>query len=200
MKKVIVLIGMGLAAISCKTPVFSKAEKALINEASAETAFRILQVTGRQDSVLLRTPCAGLNYFANDPTLRRLVARMKTTLLTGNGVGIAAPQVGISRNIFLFMRLDLPGEPIVTAINPKIVNHPDTTICFERDGCLSIPNFQGNSIRYPWVEVEYYNEKGELIRERLEGYSRHDTFTSIIFQHEYDHLQGILFTDKLCEE
>jgi hypothetical protein len=58
-----------------------------------------------------------------------LVARLKKTLEVENGVGIAAPQVGISKNIFLFMRLDLPDKPVHVAVNPKIVHHPDTTIC-----------------------------------------------------------------------
>ena len=97
------------------------------------------------------------------------------------------------------MRLDLPEQPVLVAVNPKIIRHSDTTVCFERDGCLSVPGRSENSIRYPWIEVEYFNEKGEKVRERLEGYSRQDTFTAIIFQHEYDHLKGILFTDKLCK-
>lgn len=54
-------------------------------------------------------------------------------------------------------------------------------------------------MRYPWIDVEYYNEKGELKQERLSGYSRETDFTGIIFQHEFDHLQGVLFIDKLCE-
>ncbi|MDR2834734.1 MAG: peptide deformylase, partial [Bacteroidales bacterium] len=67
------------------------------------------------------------------------------------------------------------------------------------DGCLSIPDFSGNSQRYPWVEVEYLNQNGEKITEKLTGYSRLTSFTAVIFQHEYDHLRGTLFIDKLCE-
>ena len=178
---------------------FTGTDKSLIVSGTAETPFRILQVTNRQDSVLLRKPCDNLKSFANDSTFQLLVARLKSTLETENGVGIAAPQVGISKNLFLFMRLDLPDNPVHVAVNPKIVNHPDTTVCFERDGCLSIPDFSGNSIRYPWIDVEYQTEKGEIVREHLEGYSRQNTFTAIIFQHEYDHTKGILFTDKLCK-
>jgi peptide deformylase len=201
MKKLILLLYVITGAIlcSCHRPaVFSEAEKALIHQGSAQTPFRVLKITDTQDAAILRTPCSDLEHFANDSTLALLVARLKTTLAAENGVGIAAPQVGVLKNIFLFMRLDLPGEPVVVAINPAIINHPDTTVCFVRDGCLSIPDVSGNSVRYPWVEVEYYNEKGEFFRERLEGYSRQDTFTAVIFQHEYDHTRGILFIDKLC--
>jgi peptide deformylase len=190
---------MGAMLLSCNRPaVFSGEEEALIRQGSAQTPFRVLKITNTQDSIILRTPCSDIGNFANDTTLALLIARLKTTLSAENGVGIAAPQVGLLKNIFLFMRLDLPGAPVMVAINPKITNHPDTTVCFVRDGCLSIPGASGNSTRYPWVEVEYFNEKGEFFRERLEGYSRQDTFTAVIFQHEYDHTRGILFIDKLC--
>jgi peptide deformylase len=195
-----VVLMMGLVIVSCKTSSFSKEDKLLIHHGTSEIPFRVLQISAKQDSILLRTECADIKRFANDSTFLLLIERLKTTLFVEKGVGIAAPQVGISKNIFLFTRLDLPDNPICVAVNPKIVNHSDTTICFERDGCLSIPDFRGNSVRYPWIDVEYYNEKGELVRERLKGHSRQNTFTAVIFQHEYDHTKGVLFTDKLCGE
>ena len=73
------------------------------------------------------------------------------------------------------------------------------TICFEGDGCLSVPDLSGSTKRYAWIDVEYYNEKGELIKERLSGQSRGSDFTGVIFQHEFDHLQGILFIDRLFD-
>ncbi|MDR2384981.1 MAG: peptide deformylase [Tannerella sp.] len=192
--------GISVLLASCKTTQpFAEADKSFIVSATAETPFRVLLVTDRQDSVLLRKPCSDVKNFAADSTFQLLIARLKKTLEVENGVGIAATQVGISKNLFLFMRLDLPDKPLHVAVNPRIVHHPDTTVCFERDGCLSIPERNGNSIRYPWIDVEYWNEKGEKIRERLEGYSRQHAFTAIIFQHEYDHTKGILFTDKLCK-
>jgi peptide deformylase len=196
----LIITGMIVLLASCKTmEPFAEAYKSLIVSGTEETPFRVLQITNRQDSVLLRKSCGDLKNFAADSTFHLLVARMKKTLEVEKGVGIAAPQVGISKNLFLFMRLDLPDQPVHVAVNPKIVNHPDTTVCFERDGCLSIPGRSGNSVRYPWIDVEYRNEKGEKIRERLTGYSRQNMFTAVIFQHEYDHTKGILFTDKLCE-
>jgi peptide deformylase len=196
----LIVIGISFLFVSCKTlHPFTEAEKTIIASGTAETPFRVLQITDKQDSIVLRTPCSDVRNFANDSIFHLLVERLKTTLREENGVGIAAPQVGISKNLFLFLRLDLPGQPVVVAVNPKIINHPDTTVCFERDGCLSIPDRSGNSVRYPWIDVEYWNEKGEKIRERLAGYSRRNTFTSVIFQHEYDHTKGVLFIDKLCE-
>ena len=194
------ITGMALLFISCKVAQpFTGANQSLILSGTAETPFRVLQVTDKCDSILLRNSCSKLKKFASDPTFHLLIARLKTTLEAENGVGIAAPQVGISKTLFLFMRLDLPDKPVQVVVNPKIIHHSDTTVCFERDGCLSVSGRSGNSIRYPWIEVEYWNEKGEKIQERLEGYSRKDTFTAVIFQHEYDHTQGVLFTDKLCE-
>ena len=133
-----------------------------------------------------------------DENLQLLIQRLAITMNEAGGVGIAAPQVGILKNIFLFIRIDKPDYPIQVAINPIIVNHPTETVCFEGDGCLSIPNISANSIRFPWIEVEYWDEKGNFHKEKLIGYSREEDFTSIIFQHELDHLHGILFTDKIC--
>ncbi|MDR1273586.1 MAG: peptide deformylase [Odoribacteraceae bacterium] len=188
----------GVIASCSPVSSFSARERALVRGGVAEDPFRVLQVTNRADSLLLRVPCTDVQNFA-DPLLARCIERLRKTLIVEDGVGIAAPQVGISKNIFLFMRVDLPGTPVVAAINPRIVNHPDTTVCFERDGCLSIPGVQGNSTRYPWIEVEYRDERGEVIRERLEGYSRRGNFTAVIFQHEFDHTRGVLFIDKLCD-
>lgn len=177
---------------------FTQDEKDLINSGTTETPFRVLKVTDQQDSIFLRQKCSDIENINESEDLQLLIDRLKTTMAAESGVGIAAPQVGIGRNIFLFTRIDKANYPVIVAINPKIVNHPEETICFERDGCLSIPGISGNSIRYPWVDVEYTDENGNLVQERLEGYSRESDFTGIIFQHEFDHLQGVLFIDKLC--
>lgn len=195
----VLLIGLSLFSIKSMAQ-FTQNEKILINSGTTETPFRVLKVTDQQDSIFLRQKCSDIENINESEDLQLLIGRLKTTMAAESGVGIAAPQVGIGRNIFLFTRIDKANYPVIVAINPKIVNHPEETICFERDGCLSIPGISGNSIRYPWVDVEYTDENGNLVQERLEGYSRESDFTGIIFQHEFDHLQGILFTDKLCPE
>ncbi|MDR0725202.1 MAG: peptide deformylase [Prevotellaceae bacterium] len=173
-------------------------EKTLINKGTANESFRVLLTTNAEDSLILRQKSQTIELTRDVGDLKLLIARMKVTLEAENGVGIAAPQVGILRNMFIIVRVDKPGMPVEAVINPVIVSHPDETVCFERDGCLSIPETSGNSMRYPWIEVEYFNENGEKIREKLSGHSRQDNFAAVIFQHEYDHLQGILFVDKLC--
>ncbi len=196
--KNIVLTAILLMAYSCTTNQLTNQEKHIINSGTNSEPLRVLLTTNEQDSLFLRKKCTDLNLEKDKEAILNLIERLKVTLETEQGVGIAAPQVGIARNLFLFVRTDKPNYPVEVAINPRIVNHPEETICFERDGCLSIPETSGSSIRYPWIEVEYTNEHGKLITERLEGYSRSDSFVAIIFQHEYDHLQGVLFTDKLC--
>lgn len=179
----------------------TKEEISLINNGSIETPYKVLLTTDKQDSLFLRKKCKDIDItdIANNKDIRFFIERLKLTMAIESGVGIAAPQVGLGRNLFLFMRLDKPEHPVQVAINPRIVNHSGNTFCFERDGCLSIPDISGNSIRYDWIEVEYYDEKGQLIKEKLTGKSRQEDFTGVIFQHENDHLNGILFIDKLCE-
>ena len=200
MQKYLLLLCTLILLYSCNTlQKMTNSEIKHIESANALTPFRVLLTTNEQDLKILRRPCKDINFGKDGENVEKLISRMKATMFAESGVGIAAPQIGISRNIFLFVRVDQSNAPVEVAINPKIVNHPDETICFERDGCLSIPYISANSIRYPWIEVEYLNENGKKIREKLVGYSRKDNFVAVIFQHEFDHLQGVLFTDKLCE-
>lgn len=200
MQKYLLLLCTLILLYSCNTlQKMTNSEIKHIESANALTPFRVLLTTNEQDLKILRRPCKDINFGKDGENVEKLISRMKATMFAESGVGIAAPQIGISRNIFLFVRVDQSNAPVEVAINPKIVNHPDETICFERDGCLSIPYISANSIRYPWIEVEYLNENGKKIREKLVGYSRQDNFVAVIFQHEFDHLQGVLFTDKLCE-
>ena len=113
------------------------------------------------------------------------------------GVGIAAPQVGIHRNVFWFKRFDiLPAKPFQVAINPKINFYSQRKVNFIGDGCLSVPGISGKTERFSSIYVEYYLENGGQEKNILEGTSSVN-FTSVCFQHEFDHLQGILFVDRL---
>ncbi len=181
---------------------FTERELEIIHSGEGEAPFRVLQVTDPIDSLVLRMQSVNVDpdSIVDNESLQLLVRRLVVTMQVSGGVGIAAPQVGVLKNIFVFSRLDLPDEPVRVVINPKIIHFPKDTVCFERDGCLSIPDIRANSFRLPWVDVEYWDEKGDFHSEHLEGYSRNESFTAVIFQHEYDHLRGILFTDKICPE
>lgn len=202
MKKSLVILSILSAVVvcvSCRT--ICKRESSFILKGDENTPFDILLTTNEKDSIFLRTKCKDIKdpeKIGTNKVWQHLFKRMRRTLDEANGVGLAAPQIGVGRNIFLFCRIDKEGHPIEIAVNPRITAHSDDLVCFERDGCLSIPEISGNSLRYSWIEVEYHTEKGEKIKERLNGGTRQTDFTGIIFQHEFDHLQGILFTDRLC--
>lgn len=158
---------------------------------------RILTIFNYKDSLLLRTSSCEIHADSNDAVLTKLVRRMYYTLkATGTGVGLAAPQVGINRNIIWLQRLDKTGKPFEYYLNPKIVLYSNKAIVFGGDGCLSIPGQSGNSHRFSSVLVEYDKLDGKHYQEIIEGYSG-TNFTSVIFQHEIDHLNGILFLDRL---
>lgn len=179
---------------------FTERELEIIHNGDEATLFRVLQVTDPVDSLLLRMKSADVDIdsIVNDENLQLLIQRLIVTMHASGGVGIAAPQVGVLKNVFVFIRLDLPEEPVHAVINPKITSFPTDSVCFEGDGCLSIPGIRGNTLRLPWIDVEYWDEKGIFHSVHLEGYSRNESFSAVIFQHEYDHLRGILFTDKIC--
>lgn len=173
----------------------------LVNNGLSGTPFRVLKTDNHADSVFLRKKCADFpeKDIRNSADLDLLIKRLRRTLAEEMGVGIAAPQVGIGLNLFLFMRMDHPDRRVDVAINPRIIAVSEQIIHFENDGCLSIPDRSGTTKRYAWVDVEYFNDKGEIVKERLSGVSREGDFTGVIFQHEFDHLQGVLFVDRLCD-
>jgi peptide deformylase len=177
----------------------TNAERNLIGKGNANEPMRVLTIDNEPDSLLLRSKCKDVDLANDSLELHLFIERLKATMQQAKGVGIAAPQVGLLRNVFLFVRMDKEHNPVQVAINPRIEAYSEETFCFERDGCLSIPGISGNSIRYKWIDVVYRDETGKYIRERLSGTSRQSDFTGIIFQHEFDHLQGVLFIDKLCD-
>lgn len=201
MRKIIFICTILCAIYSCKSvKMMTNSELEILNNGGADVPMRVLLITDKQDSLVLRKKSSDIDIKKNKANLQLLIDRLKITMNEAMGVGIAAPQVGINKNVFLFTRIDKPDYPVEAVINPRIVAHSEEEVCFEGDGCLSIPDLSGNSKRWAWVEVEYYDIDNNLIRERIEGYSRKDGFTGVIFQHEYDHLQGVLFIDKLCDE
>lgn len=203
MKKILIFLIIAIGLSACKTTkIMTVKELEITNSANMETPFRVLLTTNEQDSLFLRKKSIDIKDakdIAGNKDWQHFIERLKMTMAVESGVGIAAPQVGVGRNLFLFMRLDKPGMPVEAAINPRIVNYSDELIAFEGDGCLSVPELSGTTTRYAWIDVEYYNQQGELIKERLHAGARGEDFTGVIFQHEFDHLQGILFTDRLVE-
>jgi peptide deformylase len=108
------------------------------------------------------------------------------------GVGIAAPQVGINRRMVLVQRFEKENKPFEVFINPEIIWKSDL-MQKGLEGDLSFDE-RGMIMRHYSVQVQYYNLKGEKVTEILEG------STAVIFQHERDHLDGTLLTDRLKEQ
>jgi peptide deformylase len=122
-----------------------------------------------------------------DDEILEILENMVETMYSTKGVGLAAPQVGISKRIFVCDQ----GDGVVRKIiNPVITPLTDTLIDCE-EGCLSVPGIYKKVQRPEKIKIKYMNEKGEEITEEVEG------FLAIIMQHEYDHLEAVLFVDRI---
>lgn len=125
---------------------------------------------------------------AFDEKLHKLLDDMRQTLLDANGVGLAAPQVGILRRIFL-VDVGLDGEQIVEFINPEILETDGEQEGAE--GCLSVPGRYGLVKRPYWVKVRAQDRDGNWFE--AEG----EEIVGRCFCHEYDHLDGIVYTEVM---
>lgn len=119
--------------------------------------------------------------------IKILLEDMEETMIHANGVGLAAPQIGVLRRV---VTIDV-GEGVMKIINPEILEVKGTIVDIE--GCLSIPGISGTVERPEWVKLKYLNEDGEeMIIEGTDLLAR-------AICHEVDHLNGILYTDKVIE-
>ena len=120
------------------------------------------------------------------PRIRELIQDMFDTMYDSNGVGLAAPQVGIRKRIVV---IDVTGEDPIALINPKILTSDGEQTGYE--GCLSVPGKSGIVTRANHVVVEAYNQDMEKIT--VEG----EELMARALQHEIDHLEGIMYVDKV---
>lgn len=118
---------------------------------------------------------------------RRVIADLRDTWQTVAAYGIAAPQIGVSRRLFVYRTMEQP-EP-VALVNPKILRAWGELKDY--DGCLSVPGIYGQTRRAEHVEITGLDESGERVRLHFSG------FDARIIQHEFDHLDGVLFIDRL---
>ncbi len=131
-----------------------------------------------------------------DDRIQKLIDDLMATVAQANGVGIAAPQIAQSCRLFIVASRPNPRYPNApemeptAMINPKIIAS-STEIVKGWEGCLSIPGIRGLVPRFQAIEVEYTDRNGKLQKQEFTG------FVARIFQHEYDHLDGIVFLDKL---
>lgn len=167
-------------------------EISLINQGDVNTALPIYQTTDENQHRTLLNISAEIDPLDKNTAI--LVKRMKESLLsTDGGVGIAAPQVGVNRKVIWVQRFDKAGEPLEYFINPVIVWRSELQN-LGPEGDLSIPDFRDQFYRSKVIQLEYVDLKGQKYSEIVEG------FTAVIFQHEIDHLFGILISDKKEKE
>ncbi len=171
----------------------TKVETTLIKEKQSHDPFRVLLTTSTADTKILKSTSIDID--PKDPSIKLLADRMYATVQdeASKGVGIAAPQIGINRNAVWVQRFDKKGEPFQFIINPKITWYSDI-VRYGREGCLSIPDIFGKVYRSLILRLEFYDLEGNFHDETVEG------FTAVIFQHEFDHLLGTLFTDRIKEQ
>lgn len=172
---------------------FTDAERSFTKLGDRNSVMRVLQVTTPNDMKILQTVSTNIDF--KDEQLQLLTQRMLTTVKdpTHPGVGIAAPQIGINKNIIWVQRFDKPGEPFEVYLNPKITWR-SALLRKGTEGCLSIPDIRGDVLRNYTIKLTYFDIDGKFHDEMIEG------FTAVIFQHETDHLLGILFTDRLTQQ
>ena len=160
----------------------------------------ILPIVAYGDPVL-RKKCSEID--SNYLNLEDLIKNMKATMYNASGVGLAAPQIGKAIRLFVIDASpfaedeDLDEADRIALkdfnkvfINAKIVKEEGEEWAFN-EGCLSIPDVRQDVFRQPKVTIEYQDENFNTHTEVLEG------LAARVFQHEYDHIEGILFTDKL---
>lgn len=132
----------------------------------------------------------------SDQKTQDLIDNLLSTLNDGNGVGIAAPQVYQSIRLFIVASQPTPNYPNAPKMNPTaIINPKIISRSLEKvkdwEGCLSIPGIRGLVPRHKLIKVEYYDRKGKSVKREFKD------FVARIFQHEFDHLEGIMFLDRM---
>lgn len=202
MIKVSVLCGFIMALFafaSCNSGEgnFTEKELSLIN--GADSIMRVLTIDRPDDLAVLRAQSEDLSSETlSSEAFVRLCSQMTATVThpSQDGVGIAGPQVGLNRRVVAVQRFDKEGEPFEVYGNIRIAAHHGEKAS-GGEGCLSVPDRRGDVMRWQDIEIEYdavFSEGKVTVqpaRERIQG------FTAVIFQHETDHLDGILYIDRL---
>ncbi len=129
-----------------------------------------------------------------DERVRDLARDMLRSMYTARGIGLAAPQVGVHQQLLVIdLDLETPSTPPLVLINPEIVATSGALDTYE-EGCLSIPGVYLNVVRPSQVDVKYRDELGRPQRRKADG------LMARCILHEMDHLNGVLFVDRVSDE
>lgn len=191
MRKYLLLLFVAASIAGC-APSLSDAERAAIHAGESEI-MHTYTIRSYDEARLLRMHARKISARAlRSDDYRVLRRRMLATVNNPaeEGVGIAAPQVGVGRRVIAVQRYDKAGEPFEFFINPEILQYGDSS-AVGMEGCLSVPVVYGKVLRPQSVRLRYRDEDYRLRTETVSG------FTAVILQHEVDHLNGILFIDRM---
>ena len=160
----------------------------------------ILPIVAYGDSVLKKK---AIDIKKNYPELKKLISNMFKTMYAAQGVGLAAPQVGLSIRLFIIDTFPFSEEESLsdadknqlksfkkTFINPEIIEENGSNWNFN-EGCLSIPNVREEITRRSEIKIRYLDENFKTHIDKYDG------LVARVIQHEYDHIEGVLFTDKV---
>jgi peptide deformylase len=162
---------------------------------------RILRIDDPEDNKILKQVCQPVKL--PDRQLKTLIADMLETMHAANGVGLAAPQIGIPIRLCVIgipaeieeledgSEVEVAPAQEYVLINPKIVKLGGDELIRD-EGCLSLPGWYGEVPRYAWVTVEFQELNGKQRRMR-----KADGLLGWVIQHEVDHLNGTLFTERI---
>ncbi|MDJ0648690.1 MAG: peptide deformylase [Xenococcaceae cyanobacterium MO_188.B19] len=129
-----------------------------------------------------------------DDNIRQLVKDMLQTMYSADGIGLAAPQVGVNKQLIVIdCEPDKPENPPLVLINPKITRYSSQT-CNSDEGCLSIPGVYLEVNRPEAIEVSFKDELGKPRKLQTAG------LLARVIQHEMDHLNGVMFVDRVENE
>lgn len=130
--------------------------------------------------------------FSQDPNAEELENNMIEFMLKNNGIGLAANQIGLTKRVFVMGSKNIPGFDCIGIFNPKILQVSEEEELF-KEGCLSYPDLWLMVKRPKKIIAEYQNSKGDTVTAEMDG------LVARVFQHEYDHLNGVCFVDKVSK-
>ncbi len=141
---------------------------------------------------------AGAVADVNDVEIRQIIEAMHNTLAATQGVGIAAPQIGESKQIIIVASRPTPRYPSAPLMEPTVMINPRFEVLSEVqekgwEGCLSIPGIRALVPRYQEIIIYYTDQHGGLVSSKLSG------FVARVFQHEVDHLKGKTYLDRVVD-
>jgi peptide deformylase len=130
-----------------------------------------------------------------DGSIAKLAKEMFLVMYAAEGVGLAAPQVGVNKRLMVYNESGDKKKWLdeIVMVNPRIIEFSDAKEV-AGEACLSFPGMNGEVERSKWIKVEALNLKGKKIKKKFKDWEAR------IFQHEYDHLDGLVYIDRLTEE